>query len=65
MNANFGSYEENSMCQPKRLVYVSDFSSAKVIKIAEIQAKKPKKLLMIEKRKRKQIYLVYLNFRSW
>ena len=37
---------------------------AKVIKIAEIQAKKPKKLLMIEKRKGKQIYLVYLNFRS-
>ena len=37
---------------------------AKVIKIAEIQAKKPKKILMIEKRKGKQIYLVYLNFRS-
>jgi hypothetical protein len=37
---------------------------AKVIKIAEIQAKKTKKLLMIEKRKGKQIYLVYLNFRS-
>ena len=37
---------------------------AKVIKIANIKEKKPKKLLMIEKRKGKQIYLVYLNFRS-